>query len=344
MVRPKFVIGLLAMVVAATAASAQTATPVNETMLFGDRYGLVRVSLGGKYNNGLTVVQPPGTDNAYTIQFVQGDKPENDRLFVATTFADDPNIKAHQFYELKGADKDGYFNQATSNLTEYFGGAVDRDRGGRIAAITWISDVETGKNQDFNFAVWHNTGQDQLRFYDKDTLAGSFMDSLLGIPARADGVLDENMNMPNGGFMTGVPLENGNVLFIGRGDGTAGSRDAQLGVFDPRQKKFLAVLTDIGPATKGGKIEYDTTLDPHDFERFAEIEYLILASNPEARGADLTKQVLYRARITHSSIDDAADAIKADTIKPQSLKVEILSQEVILDKEAMIDKLGAGSP
>jgi hypothetical protein len=338
MVRPKIAIGLLGLVAAATAASAQTATVVKETMLFGERYALTSVSLGGKYKNGLSVALPPAGDNATTLQFVEGDKAENDRLFVATTFADNDATIAHQFYELKGADAAGNINPATANLTEFFGGAVDKNRGGRIASVTWISDVDTGKGQDFNFAVWHNTDQDSLRFYDKDTL-GSFKDSILSLTARADGVTDENTSMPNGGFMTGVPAANGNVLFIGRGEG---SLEAQLGVFDPRQKKFLDVLTNLVPATQGAKIEYDATLDPHDFERFSDTEYLILASAPGGRGADLTKQVLYKARIAHSSIDDAAGSIKSDTIKAESIKVEITAQEVLFDAAAGIDKLGTG--
>jgi hypothetical protein len=330
--------GLLGVMAMATAASAQNASLVKEVTLFDERYALSAVSLGGQYKNGLSVLLPPEGSNATTLQFVEGDTPENDRLYVGTTFPNDVNIVAHQFYELKGTDAAGVISPATSNLTEFFGGPVNLDQGGRIASITWISDTDTGKGQDLNFAVWHNTGQDSLRFYDKDTL-GSFTESLLGITARADGVTDENLNMPNGGFMTGVPLDNGNVLFIGRGEGSV---EAQLGVFDPRQRMFMEVLTNLVPATAGATIPYDATLDPHDFERFSDTEYLILVSQPGGPGADLTKQVLYKATIAHSSIDDAADAIKSDTILPESIKVAITAQEVLFDAAAGIDKLGVG--
>jgi hypothetical protein len=247
--RTRVILGILGLVVAATAAHAAAPT---EVTLFGQKYTLERHGLGGKYANGLSVTQASSDDKTTTARFVQGDTPAHDRLYVGCFSPEDASLIYDQFYLLTGADPTGLFNQATSNLTQYFGGAVDFTKGGRIAGITWISDVNTGKKQDLNLALQTYTGDDHLRFYDEDTLSDDYIsDAILDLPLLDYGGMD--MNQPYTGVEQGSVLPDGNVLFIGRQDPSL-NEGPQLGIFDVKNKKFFPVLTNVGPATQSQKI------------------------------------------------------------------------------------------
>jgi hypothetical protein len=75
--RARMILGILGLVVAATAAHAAAPT---EVTLFGQKYTLERHSLAGQYKNGLSVTQPTGSDKTTTARFVLGDTPAHDRL------------------------------------------------------------------------------------------------------------------------------------------------------------------------------------------------------------------------------------------------------------------------
>jgi hypothetical protein len=320
--------GILGLVVAAAAGAAPT-----QVTLFGQKYALERHPLGGQYKNGLTVVQPAEDDKTSTVRFVQGDTPENDRLFVGVAFRDADEVQADQFFLLTGADANGIFNPATSKLTEFFGGSQGRDRGGRIAGITWISDVDTGKQKDLNLALTTYTGDDYLRFYDEDTLTNDYIsDAVLSLPLLDFG--GQDTNMPYTGILQGAVLPDGNVLFIGRQDPSLGE-GPQLGVLDIKNKKFFPVLTNMGPMTQDQRIPYDISQDPFDMQKIGENEYLILGADPLNRGADRTKQVLYKAKITPPA--DLANG------KAESIQVEMEASETLLDMNAGTDPLGVGA-
>jgi hypothetical protein len=324
-------LGIIGLTVAA--ASAHAAAPT-EVTLFGQKYTLERHSLGGKYANGLSVTQASSDDKTTTARFVQGDTPAHDRLYVGCFSAEDASLIYDQFYLLTGADASGNFNQTTSNLTQYFGGAVDFTKGGRISGVTWISDVDTGKKQDLNIALQCYTGDDHLRFYDEDTLNDDYIsDAIVDAPLLDYGGTDTNM--PYTGVEQGAVLADGNVLFIGRQDPSL-NEGPQLGIFDIKNKKFFPVLTNVGPATMSQKIPYDTSQDPFDLQALGNNEYLILGANPLNRGADRTQQILYKAIITPPA--------NPATAGPESIKVQIEAAETLLDVNATpaVDALGVG--
>jgi hypothetical protein len=322
-------LGIAALLVASTAAHADTLVS-----LFGQKYSLERHSLAGKYANGLSATQPDGDDKTTTARFVQGDTPATDRLYVGGFAPQDSSLIYDQFFLLTGADANGLFNQATSNLTQYFGGAVDYNRGGRIAGITWISDTNTGKKQDLNLALQCYTNDDHLRFYDEDTLSDDYIsDAILDLPLLDYGGTDPNQ--PYTGILQGSVLPDGNVLFIGRQDPGL-NEGPQLGIFDIKNRKFFPVLTNVGPATQNQTIPYDTSQDPFDLQKIGDNEYLILGANPLSRGADRTQQILYKVKITPPA--DMANG------KPESIQVQMEAAETLLDENAtpVVDPLNVG--
>src|SRR5947209_1406747 len=229
MQRKQLLLGILGLLFVTTAAHAQTVT---QATLFGQKYTLERHGMAGKYKNGLSVTLPPTTDLTFFARFVAdpGGKPENDRLFVGVAAPETAGWTYDAFYQLTGADPTtGIFNQATSNLVQYFGGNVDYDRGGRVAGITFISDVNTGKQKDLNIAVTSYRLDDNLRFYDFDTLSGDYIgDAVLSIPFQDQPSGVPVANMPFTGIVEGSVLPDGNLLLMGRHTGPG----AELGIYD----------------------------------------------------------------------------------------------------------------
>jgi hypothetical protein len=321
MQRRQVTIGLLGWVLAASAARAA----IPEVTLFAQEYALQENQLAGKYANGSSVTLVPGDHNNGGITFVQGETPEKDRLFVSTAFRDDPALVADQFFLLTGADPTtGAFSQTVSNLTQYFGGARDRDTGGRVANVTFISDEDTGKGKDLNVALNTLTGFDYLRFYDWDTLATAtrYTEGVLLQFAHRDfdpdpnGPVDENM--PAGGFVLGAPGPQGTVLFVSRGNVSG----PQLSLFHPKQRKWLNVLTNVGEATP----HYNLALLPSDIEHLSGNEYLLLASTTDDLNANPPRQVIF-----HMALNFPADLSQPE---PGRIEVEVKGFEEILATEA----------
>jgi len=226
------VLGLALVAVAAHADVPKDAT------LFGQKYTLSVQPLTGKWHNGLSTVKPDdGTHMSGGITFVQGETPEKDRLFVSTAHNAGFAGPVDQLFMLTGADPNtGEFNAATSNVTQFFGGGVDLDRGGRVANVTFINDADTGKKQDINLILNTFTGDDHLRGYDLDTLTGDYIgDAVYDKPQRSINADEADPNSPFSGFIQGAPGPAGTLVFMGRGE----SAGPQLSLFDPKQKKFL---------------------------------------------------------------------------------------------------------
>ena len=119
-------------------------------------------------------------------------------------------------------------------MTQFFGGGVDLDRGGRVANVTFISDADTGKKQDINLILNTFTGDDHLRGYDLDTLTGDYIgDAIYDKPQRSINADEADPNGPFSGFIQGAPGgPDGTLVFMGRGE----SAGPQLSLFDPNRR------------------------------------------------------------------------------------------------------------
>jgi hypothetical protein len=317
MKRVRVALGVLGLMVAASAAYA--AAP-KEATLFGQKYMLSEQPLTGKWKNGLSTVKPEdGTHMSGGITFVPGETAEKDRLFVATAHNAGWTGPVDQLFLLTGSDPTtGEFNAATSNVTQFFGGGVDLDRGGRVANVTFISDEDTGKKKDINLILNTFTGDDYLRGYDLDTLTGDYIgDAILNKPQRSINADEADPNSPFSGFIQGAPGPAGTFVFMGRGE----SAGPQLSLFDPKKGEFLNVVTNLGTATEGQTTPYDIVLDPWDIEQVSGNEYLLLGSEPADLNANATRQGLYRVVLTFPA--DLA------TVAPEGIKAEVKAYEEI---------------
>jgi hypothetical protein len=330
MKRAQVLVTLLGLFAAATAVRADVP---KEITLFGQKYALESHEIGGKYKNGLSVVQTEDEHKGGDIEFVPGETPDKDRLFVAFAHPlNDDTWTAHQLFLLTGTDANGVFNQATSNLTEFFGGNVDRNRGGRVANVTFISDVDTGKKKDRNIALNTFTDDDTTRFYDLDTLTGDFMgDAVHNLVQRCINFDAADPGMPACGFVVGAPGPNGTMIFVGRGEGDG----PQLGVLDPTKDNFFNVLTNLGSATADQTNAIDILLDPHDLVRTGENEYLLITREPAGLAdAERIRQVLYKLQITLPA--------NLATAEPESIKVQVTGVETLYNVDEEKDVLGVG--
>jgi hypothetical protein len=130
-----------------------------EVTLFGKKYDLVQQRRAETFKKAdgseVTIRVVPrdvGTQLA-NVHFVEGADPSRDRLFIGCNIASDDSVVAHQFYLLTGADANGLFTPASATLTEFFGGAQNRQRGGRPTGFMWLNDLDTGVGQDRNIAI-----------------------------------------------------------------------------------------------------------------------------------------------------------------------------------------------
>src|SRR5437764_667934 len=130
--------GVLGLMLVGVAAHADV--PKNLT-LFGQKYTLSAQPLTGKYANGVTISKPDdGSHMSGGIAFVPGASPDKDRMFVSTAFNGGYAGNADQFFLLTGADPNtGEFGPTISSATQFFGGNVDQNRGGRVSTVTFLS-------------------------------------------------------------------------------------------------------------------------------------------------------------------------------------------------------------
>lgn len=313
-------LGFPGLLLAAGAACAQVP---KEVTLFGQKYRVTVQSRGCTFKNGVKItLQTPGdgvdTRQKANLSFVEGSDRSADRLFVVApigTDADGPT--GDQFYMLKGTDADGLFTTTSSEATQYFGGKVDRNRGGRGQTVAWLSDTNTGVKKDRNIAVLTFTGPDRVQFYDLDTLGGNFEDdAVLTIDLGGDD------NMPAGSWVAFTRAPNGSMVTVGS------SGSFEMGVMDPTKDQFFNVKTDLVEATKSNAIKIDPPdATVHGLARFGENEYWILASqnNPGGDNDSTDEQYLYRLEVTLPT-----DFSKA---APGSIKAEVMGREELISKK-----------
>lgn len=312
---------------------ASAAEPPKEATLFGQRYTLQHQPIADKFG-GVQITLADDPNKGTNIQFVPGDTPANDRLLVVAPFRNDGSLRSHQFFMLKGATDSGIFDPKTANVTEFFGGLQDRDRGGRPSTVTFISDVDTGKKKDLNIALDTWTGTDTLRFYDLDSLSGDYKsEALLEFVNRSSNADLGEPKMPFGGWVSGTLGPNGQVIFAGRSETGAG---VEMNVFDPAARSWFNALTNLNDVTADQTTPLNPDLDFQDIERLQENEYLILTADL-ASGTNLDEdrslQVLYR--LTLELPTDLANA------EPGSIKATVTGAETILDVNEGKDLLGA---
>jgi hypothetical protein len=361
MLRARVVVGIVGLVLAGSAAHA--AVP-NQVTLFGQNYTVEIHSLAGAYANGLSVHQPtdwatqPNNRKAKT-DFVQGATPDKDRLFVGTAPSqDDAADTADQLYLLTGADANGIFNQKNSMLTQYLGGNVKYTKGGRMTDVLWLNDTDTGKHKDKNLIITQFTNDDHYRFYDLDSLDGSYdyitadvdpqeyhVTKTVGTLVDAgpnnggDSTMVGDPNAPFGGFMTFARTANSQYLLAGcHPDSSTASSTAglELGILDLNSTKFLPVLTNVTDSLPmhddgsgnqvAGYIHSLVAEAPDPTKGMAPTSnvYWMLYTDPEPGG---NANTYVSNQLLRVQIDLPADPTKA---KPGDIKIKTLGMEDLL--------------
>jgi hypothetical protein len=331
MLRRQVLIGAVGLVLSAAAVCADVPKQVQ---LFGNTYNVTVNSRVGTFKNGVQIAAQTPTDDVpdtkqkANLAFVPGADPSADRLFVVAPMGDQDAVLGDQFYLLTGADANGVFNTTNSNATQFFGGSVDRNRGGRPNTVTFISDVDTGLKKDRNIVVTTFTGDDHFRFYDLDTLKGDYLsDAVLSIKvpriAQTAGE-DPSPGMPNSGWLAGALGPNGTLVVVAR---TEGDSSMEIGVMDPTKDQFFNVKTDLAEATASGANPIDPPNQiPTALARMAENEYWLLTSELDQGGNldNAGQQYIYRLRLTFPA--------NLATAEPGSIQVEVLGREDLTAK------------
>jgi hypothetical protein len=331
----RLIFSLLGLILAASAARAVElpADYPKKVTLFGNEYNVTVDSRAGSFKNGVAITLQTSTEEEESqrkanLAFAPGADPSSDRLFVVAPVGggvDGPT--GDQFYMLKGADpQTGAFNERVSEATQFFGGNVNRSKGGQPNTVAFISDVRTEAKKDKNVALTTFAGEAHLRFYDLDTLGGTHeTDAVLSLkaPRAAQKAGEEPVaGMPNGGWISLALGPDNTLIAIGRTEGDSG---IEVGVMDLSQDQFANARTDLGMAT-GGKIEPANQI-PHALARVGETEYWLLTSELEPGGSNNRsgQQNLYHLRIT-----PPADLAAAE---PGSIKAEVLGKEDLSSKK-----------
>jgi len=306
------------------AAGVRHVAAAKEVTLFGQKYTVTIQSRTQVYKNGVKItVQTPGDDvdtkQKANLSFAEGANPASDRLFVVAPIGiDTDGPKGDQFYLLKGTDAAGLFTPTDSEATSFFGGFVDRNRGGRGQTVAWLSDLDTGVKKDKNVALCTFTGADRLHFYDLDTLSGDFENDAVFVFG-----LGEDDNMPLGSWVAPASGQGGLMVAAAGGGGSW-----EIGVMDPKTEKFFPVKTDLVAVTADAtnKIDHSDFI-VHGLAYAGDTEYWILASsgNPGGDMDDaLGEQYLYRVKLTFPPNLAAAE--------PGSIKAEVLGREELISK------------
>jgi hypothetical protein len=326
--RVRTVIGIVGLV--AAAAAARAAAPP-EVTLFGQKYSVKVQAREGVYKNGTKITAQndagSGVDTVKkaNVSFAEGADVSKDRLFVVAPIGTDSDgPTGDEFYSLTGTDDTGLFSTTNSTATQYFGGNLDHNAGGRGQTVAWLGDQDAGKHKDKNIAMFTFTGADGMHFYDLDSVNGPFEDEGIVVLILYPG---DDENMPSGSWVAPTRAPNGFMVAVG------GSGSWQMGVMDPTKDTFFTVLTDLSEATKATGKEIQHVDIAHGLARFGADEYWVLSSvgdpggnNDEANG----EQYLTRLKVTFP-----ADFSQA---KAGSIKAELVGQEEIFAKGM------AGSP
>lgn len=321
------------------AAAAQADVPKTAKIL-GKDYDVIVSKRVGTFKNGVTVeLQKVGGDQEVVpfkanIAFAPGGTPDADRLFVAAATQDNPDVSSDGFYMLQGTNELGVFGPEFSNAHIFFRGS--REVHGRIQAVTFLNDTDTGSMKDRNLVVFSFTAANMLRWYDLTDLLASptsgrteenaFRDLSVhriiqsGITEEVGGTdppreeLPDDPNMSIAGWMGTALAPNGNLILVGPANG-----DWEFSVIDAvKGTSFFPVLTPLAETAAGEGGEIDTSQTPHAMAHFRGDEYLILATtgDPNWNEEALAGTTLYHVRITQPS----------DLTQEGKLGIELLGQ------------------
>jgi hypothetical protein len=328
------VVTLIGTVLAAAAAHA--ADYPKAVTLFGQKYSVVSTDRAVTYKNGVKITIDTAGNSRAALDFVQGADPSADRLFVGCDIAG--GDVADQLYVLTGADPNtGVFDATNSNATQFFGGAVNDDDGGRVTSVLFLHDppsnVAVGK--DRNLALVQFSGPDELQFYDvRNITGGNFVDdSLFGRYIGGDASSTDfrhgqdtnptqhqtpDDNLPYQGFVSLAHGPNGTLVATGQNqDGT----NLEMGVMDPTKDTFFPVKTDLAMVTANSTIKLADAKFGPALVQMGPDEYWMLTTDadPGGNGSDATSEPLYRLKVTFP-----ADLTKS---APNSIKVEVMGVE-----------------
>jgi len=353
--RRQVLFGAVGLMLLAPAAFAAQIKDGDQITLLGRKYTVTITKRTGTFKNGVTVnPQMPDADNPVVplkanLAFAPDSSGDltKDRLFVVAATQGVTGVTSDGFYLLQGTDTRGVFGPEFSDAHVFFRG--DLEVTGRMQAVAFLNDTDTGAKKDRNLAVYTFTDANYLRFYDLTDLLASpatgYTDqdafrqqALLSIiqsatteaPAGSDPARDESLDDPNmstAGWAGLAAAPNGTLLMVGpaNGDWEISAIDATKGTH------FYPVKTALGATDAAGKI--DTSQTVHTLVRLKDDEYLMIAStgDPNWDETGITAGTLYHVRIT----------LPADLTKeaPDSIKVQLLS-----DPEDLVAlELGQGS-
>jgi len=340
MQRMQVLFGGLGLVLAAV--SVCSADVPSTVKLLGRSYTVIATKRTGTFKNGVTVnPQMPDADNPVVplkanLAFApdaSGDVTK-DRLFVVAATQTATGITSDGFYLLQGTDDRGVFGPQFSDAHVFFRG--DLQVTGRMQAVAFINDTDTGPMKDRNLAVYTFTDANYLRFYDlTDLLAApptGYTDqdafrtkALLSIiqsgtteaPAGSDPARDDTLDDPNmstAGWAGMAVAPNGTLLLIGPANG-----DWEISAIDATKgSHFYPIKTGLAATDANGKI--DTTQIVHTLVHLKGDEYLMIAStgDPNWDETGITGGTLYHVRITLPSdlTKEASDSIKVELLDP----------------------------
>jgi hypothetical protein len=308
-----------------------------QVKILGQTYNVVHNTRAGTFKNGVTIKLQAGGISLQkaNLNFVPGADESADRMFVAAPVGQngDDDTTGDQLYLMTGSDANGVFSAATSNATQYLGGAVDRVTGGRPNAVGWVSDSNAlGVKKDPNLGVFDLADADKLRFYDFDSLAGGdyISNAVLEIQQPEEDETVADPGMPDGDLEAMANAGNGVLVVAGLAVADDnGDRVPEIGVIDPTKGKFYQVKTNLITATKDAAMQIDPTTDtPAALARIGDTnEYLMMTSQDVGGDDDTTSsETLYRLRIT---LPDNLDATR-DKDASNTIKVDVLGKEDLL--------------
>jgi hypothetical protein len=347
MYRRQVLLGGIGLVLAASVCSADVPTTVK---LLGRDYTVITTKRTGTFKNGVTVnPQKPDDDNPVVplkanLAFAPGGTMDADRLFVvaatqAPAVAPTGNLDtptSDGFYMLQGTDDRGVFGPEFSNAFVFFRGNLQVH--GRMQAIAYINDADTGAKKDRNLAAFTFTDANYVRWYDlsdllalpatgttdldafrKQAVFGIIQSGITEEPAGSDPPRNTDLDDPNmsvAGWLGMATAPNGALVTIGPANG-----DWEIAVIDgAKGDKFYPIKTALANTAAVDKIDVSQTV--HTLARLKDDEYLILAStgDPNWDETVISAGTLYHVRIT----------LPADLTKeaPDSIKVDVLSDPV----------------
>jgi hypothetical protein len=329
-----------------------------EVPAFGQRYfwnGFGPVSRAQTYKNGVTIHLDDGlggVNNYAGVYFSEGATAAADRLWFAARINSATASVGDQVYYLESADANGMFTPSGSTATTFFGGNVDREKGGRPISVIELNRDNVGVKQDKNVLVCTFWDDDSLRLFDTDSMkTDRITDSIFmrhkpgdtGTQAGAGAAWDPNLPVGNEPSFAFLPTPDGRTVLVASGPGANG--ETGIGIWDTRQDNAYAALTDVTAQTRSASKPFPQSngaggnLECVRIVRYGDQgEYWFLLISPEPGGSsntDRTAIVLVRARLELPT--------NLATAKPGDLKVTVLdTQDLKATAEDVLFRKGSG--